>query len=150
MNARDIIEAETPKRVFKKVMTPERRIDMMRFRSKDEVEIGTKVLYRMTDYGFKGNVWDKVNDDYYRISGSDHYRVSSFWFTPPGRKFDPGWPSRQCPKEESTEVSLYGVCGATFTWDEFFKECIKPELYYPKLKKQGMAFDRPPNERYDD
>lgn len=147
MTARAIVEAETPKRVFKRVATPENRIAGMRFKSKDEVNIGTKVLYRGADYGFKGNVWDKANDDFYRISGSDHMQVDGFWFTRPGRTFSPGWPSRLCEKEESTEVSLRGVAGAVFTWDEFFKECIKPELYYPKLKKHGMAFDRPPGQR---
>lgn len=152
MTAREIIEAESPKKAFGdkrgRAATEKARIDAMKFKSKDEVNIGTRVLYRGTDYGFKGNVWDKANDDYYRITGSDNYRVDSFWFTPPGREFSVPGCSRQCPKEQATHVGLRGVAGGVFTWEEFFNDCIKPELYYPDRKMRHMAFEVPPDERY--
>ena len=147
--ARLILEAENPKGVFKQIATPANRIAGMRFKSKDEVNIGTKVLHRMTDYGFKGNLWDKANDAWYRTTGSDHHRVSSFWHVPPGRDVS-SWSTKQVPKEQSTHLELTGVGGSMLSWDEFFKECIKPELYYPKLKKHGMAFERPPGQRFEE
>jgi len=100
MNARALIEAESPKRVFSKVATRQNRIAGMGFKSKDEVNIGTRILYRMTDYGFKGDVWDKKNDEYYAITGSDNFRVDAFWCCPAGRKFD-SWSVRQCKKRKT-------------------------------------------------
>ena len=145
MNARQLIEAESPKAVFRQVATPENRIAGMKFHSKDEVNKGTPVLHRSTDYGFKGNVWDEKNDAYYKITGSDHFRVSSFWACP--TKEFVHHRSRQVPKEESTHVGVSGVCGGVFSWDEFFDECLKPELYYPKNKYPGRAFNVPPDQR---
>ena len=146
MNARQIIEAESPKAVFRQVATPENRIAGMKFHSKDEVNKGTPVLHRMTDYGFKGNVWDKKNDEFYKITGSDHHRVGSFWYVPPGRSVS-DWGVKQVPKEQSTHLELDGVGPHMLSWEQFFDECLKPELYYPKNKHPGRAFNVPPDQR---
>lgn len=146
MNARQLIEAETPKSVFSKVATKANRLEQMKFHSKDEVNIGTPVLHRMTDYGFKGDMWDKKNDDWYGFTGSDYHRVGSFWRVPPGRSVS-SWGVQQVPKEQSTHLELVGVAGHMLSWDEFFAQCLKPELYYPKRKKGRMAFELPPDQR---
>lgn len=123
----------------------ERRLRNMRFRSKDEVNIGTKVLYRIGPSG-----WDKKSDAHYKITGSDWYHVSAFWRCPPGRRLEPHSCQRLKPEQKhlSTHISIYGVCGANFTWEEFFAQCVKPELYYPHMKMKGMPFNVAPDRRH--
>lgn len=139
MRARAVLEAETAKRFLKRVAEPQRK-ELLKFKSKDEVNIGTRVLYRSADYGFKGNFWDEANDRYYGITGSDHHRVDGFYSKG-------GMDYVKRPKEQSTHVSLHGVSGPILSWKEFFERCVKPEYYYPGRNLARMAFEVPPDQR---
>lgn len=146
MNARQLIEAETPQSVFKQIATPANRnaqvVAEMGFKSKDEVDIGRRVLWRRGPGG-----WDQKADQYYAITGADWHRVGAFYCVPPGKDVS-SYNARECPKEQSTHLHLGGVGHSYPTWEEFFARAVKPELYYPRMKMQGMPFNRPPDQRY--
>jgi len=114
----------------------------MRFKSKDEVNVGTHVLFRMGP-----SRWNKEDDAYYAVTGSDHMRVGSFWDVPPGRTVS-SFGVREVPKEDSTHVEIVGVAGFMLSWDDFFKKCVRPDLYYPNRKMTRMAYEVPPDQRY--